>query len=562
MKNKLLAILFVVIIAAMIIQGCGLWGKIAKLREKAGENKAVQEQVAESDNRSDIEETKNDSNVTNAANAANTDNSVDNAEDVKEPATEEKDIFVPDAIEVKNKDFLTAKAGMVRYDDFAVEIPAEWEGLVYIKGTPEGMSFFQKSSYDSEEGSGFVFGFYRADNCVATFAGEEMLKYTPEHMYYLNSPTDVPYAFDVEGIPEEYSMLQNSRDDMCKSLVIDSEEVYSAKDYILPMAEFKEIDRSLAEMFDRNELNTAIREFYARHGDRFKEDYYAERHFSTCVWYEPTKDSVSKADMNDVEKKNLATLEEILKDYEAEHPYPVEIPCGQETSVVLDERVGEVKVNYYVDGDYQKGFTGHLIIDGDKYTLKDFGIRLENPRDDFFYITDIASYDGYKEIAIVDAGNDDNRITYFFTMNSGHIICMNGIPGCPIAVPGSGAYDGFSIDGVVVSCDRAYAIYNEPIMVSYWIDRDSHKLKNNDSEGIIYQINGGSGSHILKKDISVRKNLYSEDPDNEFIVKAGTEIFFIGSDNGYILEIKTKDGETGYYTFTDEVRENVSDYFE
>ena len=48
------------------------------------------------------------------------------------------------------------------YEDMTITFPSSWEGKYLVKDGENGFAIMQKSSYEKEEGWGFLFGFYRS----------------------------------------------------------------------------------------------------------------------------------------------------------------------------------------------------------------------------------------------------------------------------------------------------------------------------------------------------------------------------------------------------------------
>ena len=463
----------------------------------------------------------------------------------------------PEVVVTEGYDEL-AKTGKITFEDFHITVPKEWVGKVYVIGMQDGFGIYQKASRDVDN-SGYIMSFYRSDGPIATYAGERMKKYTPDHMYYVGYPTDVPYDYEDEEITEDYVNLAAKCDDALSSLSIDSDEVYTAEDMILPMAEFKEYDEEVIKYEEADTWQLAINEIYARHGNTF-DNSYLQGYFNRCVWYTPKSTNVSYNDLNDFEKKNIDLLNDLLSDYQKVHPYPKQIMSDDVAHEVLNLSLGdENEISYQVEGDYSTGFNAVLKIDGVDYILGTFDVELESPNADFFFITDISEFDNTREVAIVDEGMDDNAITYFFTLDDHNVYCIGGVYGCPF-IYGSHEKNGFNGYGQINSVSRSNLLTNQPITVPIWYDDSNYKFKDAPAEGLS-DIVPNSLEIKTKKSITLRKDYWDEDSET-FEVPSQTQIFFLGTDTTQNMQVKTKDGKIGILTVTDEMKSKPEEYFD
>lgn len=552
MKEKVLTIVFsvlaVVILGVMVVFGTGIYkgGKNIDADSEKKEIETVYEAQATGDEVS----------------GEGTDASTGDVNTSTEVAKTDDTETLNNELVIKPGDEVEAPAGVVRYDDFTVTLPDEYAKNVIILGGNDGFSLMQKKSYDYDEAMGFMCSFNKADNSIATFAGEKMLKYTPKNMYYINYPTDVPCAFEVEGVMEDYSMLTSFCDEIEASLTIDSDEVYSAQDYVLPMSEFKDVDSNIIEFMDINSLNIALNEIYARHGESYANDPYLNTHFKRCAWYSPSGKKVADEDLNEVETRNVKAINAQIDKYNIDHPYPMGVKLGSTQVVALNDSIGEVAVNYSVSGDANKGYKGRLEIDDDKYTLGDFGIKLNNPVGENYYIVDIDPSDDMREIAIVDETEENSLITYFFAMDQNSIYCMNGIPGCPIPDVAGEGFNGFSEYGMVSSNDMSDLVFKLPIKVNYWLDADTHTLTTNEDLDYVYEIISCPDKYKAVQALSLREAYYDDGMSEMIQIEEGTFVYIVGSNNTNTLEIRTEDGRSGFLTVTEEMKADPSMYFE
>ena len=224
------------------------------------------------------------------------------------------------------------------YEDMTITFPDSWEGKYIVKDGENGFAIMQKSSYEKEEGWGFLFGFYRSGEMVDESTGATQLAYTNDCVYYVQEPTDVTFWYDDETISNEYMEMVKDKEKIIRSLSVAAEGVkYDAREYVLAVSDIKPIPEYYLENYSEHTLWLARNEIYARHGREFTNAYLAN-YFASCSWYTPTvpADAFDESVLSQIEKDNL----EIIKQYEDRaakaKSYPQSCQFGKEYSYDLD----------------------------------------------------------------------------------------------------------------------------------------------------------------------------------------------------------------------------------
>ncbi len=392
---------------------------------------------------------------------------------------------------------LIQTAGIFTYGNMQVEIPTEWINKVYVAGYDSGFNFMDAYSYGVDQ-SGFMFGFFESDNNVMSYAGEIMLAYTPEHVYYMQSPTDVPYLYDVPEAVEAYRQTTSYCSEVMNSLhVLEDGAKYDAGEFIFPMSCYKELDEYCTSDLSTNQIDLAIGEIYARYGVSF-DDYFTKNYFDKFSWYEDKGISKDSVELNDAEKKNVARLQELSKDMQGTFAYPQKYDISETAKAVLNSKYGESTVQISFDGDYGEK-TATIIVDGDTWTSDHFDVIFENPNEDEYFITKLDMYNDSCEIALVDFGNDDWSSTKYFKLDDKkNLRYLGQTQGIPFEGYSAAGYD-FTNYGGVYSYERSEKLGGFRYAVYCWYDDEELRLINNNDDASIYPVIPGPLMEITKE---------------------------------------------------------------
>ena len=216
----------------------------------------------------------------------------------------------------------------INFDEVEVVLPADWAGKCRMVTSSDSVSFYHLASNDMyrQEGSeygGWLFDVsFSTDTSFTDHPNYMEIGKTDEGYYYAAFPTDVQaYLGDTE-IASEYFSLYEDMDWIKDNIFIvyfgDSDEVWTDSDpsdeYIFPQSatEYLELE-DLAGM-DKDQIQMAINEIYARHGRKFVMQEVQE-YFSSLSWYEGT---VEAADfdvsvMNQYEGANINLMVDLMK---------------------------------------------------------------------------------------------------------------------------------------------------------------------------------------------------------------------------------------------------------
>ncbi len=432
------------------------------------------------------------------------------------------------------------------WQEITVTLPAEWDGRYLVLENENGFSFFQKSSYETDEGMGFLCGFYRENGMVPENAGPTQLAYTEDTMYYISEPTDVTFVMENQEIADEYGKMAAYNSRIEKSLKIDKPNVrYDAQEFVLPMSATLTLTSDDLLNLNEDKLSLARNEIFARNGKLFT-DYYLQSYFDSCTWYAGSVNEIEDGVLSKTEEDNIALIKTAEADYKTAHPYPKEFPCQIPVNETLSEAAGSCTINYEVIPEDE----GVLTINGNSFRLSDFNIVLEIPETEVFYITDISPYFDGLEIAIVDSGNNDNSVTHFFTYTdtlhylgevTGHLFSKDG------------RRDGFADESCVWGTARTDLLETAQIYRSWWYNYDGQTLE---EQGV-----GNLGTmlpeeaHELYVDLPV---YYDMDESAETVViPAQKEVFFMATDGQEWILVKGKDGTEGFVHVNDGIITNV-----
>ena len=448
------------------------------------------------------------------------------------------------------------------YWDMKITIPSEYAGRVYALGGEYGLCIHQKASYDYEEGMGFLFAFLKYENNVPNYANEYMKAYTPDMVYYVDEPSDVPFVFDDEDISDDYIELADIKDEVIDSLVINEENVrYDAEEFVMPMTSYKVLEDDTF-MYENLSLLIEMRdEIFARHGKVF-DDYHIQCKYEALSWYEASDKKIGYDDLNDVEKENVDKLSDrISEDLENRH-FPAAVGMGNEYTAEMTEGEGEVTVSVSIDDTPGEPYDGVISVNGKEYKLSDLGVEPENPYMDEYFISNLRDYADDKEIFIIDQGMDDNAVTFFFRVTkeaqNGAVDCIGMIYGSPVEETAAAAIDGFSGYYDVVGTKRSSLIPNVSYYINYFYNTTEGKLQSYDAYPYYYMV--PDKPFTMKKDMTVYTDVYKSAPAT---LKAGTQIYLVGTDDSQWIVYKTKESPKKRYIYVDEdMAGNLYNYME
>ena len=439
------------------------------------------------------------------------------------------------------------------YEDMTITIPSVWEDKYIIKEGEDGFALIQKSSYEKEEGWGYLFGFYKSGEMVDESCGATQLAYTDEYMYYVQEPTDVAFWYEDEAIAAEYTEMYTQKEAIVASLTIDADNVrYDAHEYMLAMSDIKEIPQYYLENMSTNQLWIARNEMFARHGRKF-DNAYLSNYFESCSWYNGTvapKD-FDESVLSQVEKKNL----EIIKSYEnaraGERNYPQSCQFGKEYSYDLDGdgTKESFEINYREDEEISM-YHVSMVMDGDMVMeLSSEEVYYCYPNTDEYYITDISPYFEGLEIAVMDYGMSDDLVTHFYIYDD-ELKYIGTVGGFPFKKYMN--IDGFAWEGCVRGTIRSDLIHTCLSYVNWFYDYKEKKLKLPESSMNQMVPTGG---YELTEDIEVFTSQNVASPKK--VLKA-QKIFFLETDGAEWIKIKGKDGNEGYLHVTGRMIDGVS----
>lgn len=538
MKKRLISLSAILMAMVLLLSGCGIVKKVIQGRtgatlEATSEPAPTLMPASEPTPASEMEDT--------------------------EPEASESD-FYEGATMLQNGELLVAKEGKYAYYDFCFTVPKEWDQRVLIKVADDGVILYQRASYDSYEGMGFLFSMNRAKEQPAFYTGGGIHAYTNDYFYYYYEPSDVPYVYEDADISEDYSEVISYAREVFESWKIDSPDArYDADEFMFPLSSVKLVSEELLEYMNIEELTRATNEIYARHGQIF-DDYYVNNYFLSCSWYEGTvSDPIAFDDLNEIEQQNIAAFEYAMENNSESLFIPIRYDIDQTADVDMcgDGVNHSVLVN--LEGAPGEGYKYILTIDGTDYSTEDFGIEIENA-DEGFYITQIQPYGERKEIAVLDYGMDDYRITHFFYMNDdGQFGYIGEVMGNPFDGP-EGIYDGFVRSGSVKETTRSYMLGTHNVYQYRWYDYTEYKFDEPGMYGMYYY--WPEPPYELLKDIKVSYDALSY-ADSSFVMKAGERVAFIWTDNESIVYLKSVDtGKKGYLEVDSRMEADFRLYFE
>ena len=447
---------------------------------------------------------------------------------------------------------VTESVEVFTYEDMSITLPAEWAGKYLIKDGENGFAIMQKSSYEKEEGWGFLFGFYRASEMVDESTGATQLAYTNDCVYYIQEPTDVTFWYEDGSIADEYTQMCKDKEEIIRSLSIDAEGVcYDAREYVLPVSDRMEIPEYYLENFSEHTLWLARNEIYARHGREFT-NAYLSNYFASCSWYEPMTSAELFDDsvLSETEKNNLEKIKAQEEKVAKAKTYPQSCRFGKEYSYDLDGdgNAESIELNYSEDVE-NSIYNVTMIMGGDMVMeLSSDEVYYFYPNTEEYYITDISPHFEGLEIAVMDYGMSDDLVTHFYSFDGElhYLGCVGGFPFKEYM-----GRDGFMWDGGVIGTIRTDLLHT---CFSYAYSFYDYKAKKLDmTQDQIFEM-VPTGEHELSKDIPVH---IERDPESKTITMKAQPIFFLATDGLEWIKIKGKDGTEGYIFITDAMIDGV-----
>lgn len=451
-----------------------------------------------------------------------------------------------------------SKEGQYVWQEITITLPEEWEGSYVISEGEDGFAIYQKASYNEENGSGYICGFERTREYLNYGWGESLLAYTDEGvLYYFMQPTDVSCDSDDEDILGEYGEMCRESVQVKASAKIDVSGIHTdADEYVLPLSSILKLDQNNLMNLSDNSLWIARNEIYARHGRQFVNEY-LNAYFYRCTWYEGTTpaEQFDENCLSPLEKENLQLLTEAEQEYKALHPYPKEYKMDAVASEDLngDGQADDISCHLMQTKEGEHQFI--IAINGVPYdTAPD--VEWIDSLADVFYVTDILEYDNVLEIALLDNGPSEDPVTYFFRYEDG-LTYIGQVSGFPFATQ-NGRMNGFNGVGGITGRVRTDLLGTMYLDGHWWFD----------GRFITYQDMGWSQAypsdgHVSLIDLPVHQQM---DEDSEVVViKARTEVFFLGSDLKEWMQVKGRDGTQGYIRVKDgkvmELDKPVDDVF-
>lgn len=483
-----------------------------------------------------------------------TNGSADEAETVSGPAAEET---VTGEIKEGSKDgsvegyeIKEPEEKQYTWQEITVTLPDDWVGQCVMEENEAGFSIYQKASYEKDDASGYVCGFFRTQEPVEYDYGKMIIAYTEDGtLYYMVQPTDVSCDTEDEEITGEYIRMCQQASQLKASLQIAASGIHgNADEYMLSTSSILPLDPAMLTGLSDNTLWIARNEIYARHGRQFANEY-LQQYFNRCTWYEgeiPPQE-FQESVLNQTEKDNLQLLAAAEEEYDRQHPYPKAFQVSETASEDLNGDGAADKISYQVTEQENGEILCTLTVNGDTYIANELSdpateTRMTNPVADRFYITDILENDGVLEIAVPDEGPSEDPVTYFYQYD-GTLYCIGQVPGFPFAEM-SGGLNGFNGYGGITGYSRTDLIETAYLQDYRWYDGGRII-----DPGLGWYDFLPSSGHILYEDLPVYCEW--EETSATTVIPAQKEVFFLGTDREKWILVKGKDGSQGYLLVED-----------
>lgn len=433
-----------------------------------------------------------------------------------------------------DKNVEAGTAGEHTYGDISITFPEDWEGRFYVIQGEDYFSVHQKASYDMMEDMGFLFSISVDEEPCYDYPSGGIFAYTEEKAYVVHYPTDVTFFWDIPESAEEYGEMSADIKEILYSVKIQAEDVqYNADEFILPMSEYYMLTENDVINLSEMQLYFARNEIYARHGYHF-EDIFLQACFERCSWYEDRGNAYSEADLTEIDLANIETIRAMEEKKATE--YPMEFNVGEEYTVDLDHDNTEETIRYDITwGEYDA--TGVLTINGEAYTLADFGINQWYPEEEHFYVTNIAPYSLGVEIAIADYGPSEDLVTFFFTYD-GELHYLGSVNGHPMEQLNH--FNGFEAN-VVIGRVRSDLLGTTYGYGSWWYNGETTELAFQET-GIYAQ--EPWYSHELLVDLPVYLSNNTESAT--VVMEAGQTVYQMYTDGKEWVQIRDENGVEGW----------------
>lgn len=446
---------------------------------------------------------------------------------------------------MEESEFKVLKEKQYTWLEYTITLPDDWIGRCVIEENEVGFSIYQKASYEKDDSTGYICGFFRTQEPVEYDHGKVIIAYTKAGtLYYMVQPTDVPCDTDDEKITGEYIRMCQQVPQLRTSLQIAASGLHDyAEEYMLSTSSILPLDPAILAGMSDNSLWIARNEIYARHGRQFTNEY-LQQYFNQHTWYEGTipPQEFQESLLNQTERDNLQLLMTAEKEYDILHPYPKMYQASKTVSEDLNGDGKMDKISYQVMEQEHGELLCTLTVNDNTYIVNELSdpmsdTGMTNPLADCFYITDILESDGILEIAVPDEGPSEDPITYFFQYD-GTLSCIGQVPGFPFADL-NGGLNGFDGYGGIAGCSRIDLIETAYLQDRRWYDGSR-----------IIDLGLGwcdflpSSSHTLYEDLPVYLELEETSPT--IVIPAQEEVFFLGTDRERWIRIKGKNGSEGY----------------
>lgn len=437
------------------------------------------------------------------------------------------------------------EGGQYVFQEMTITLPEDWIGRCVMEESEVGFSIYQKASYEKDDGTGYICGFFRTEEPVEYDHGKTVVAYTEDGtLYYMAEPTDVACDTEDEKIAGEYIRMCQQATLLKSSLQISAPGAHChADECMLPTSSILPLEETELAGLSDNFLWIAKNEIFARHGRLFDNEY-LQQYFNRCTWYrgETAPEEFRESVLNQTEKENLRLLTAALEEYGRQHPYPKRYQASETAAEDLDGDGRAEEISYQVMEQENGEVLCVLTVNGDTFMAGGISddvtdMKMMNPTFDCFYITDILEDDDKLEIAVLDEGPSDDPVTYFFRYDGG-LYCIGAVPGFPFAVPGGGV-NGFDGYGGVTGYSQIDLI-ETAFVQEYW---RFDGIRITEAAMGSYDLLPSFG-HVLYEDLPV----YCEQDETSAgtVIPAQEEVFFLATDRERWILVKGKDGSRGY----------------
>lgn len=426
------------------------------------------------------------------------------------------------------------------FDVLTFTIPKSWYGLYYQDQQDDYIGFYQKASFDIEEGMGFIFGFDISQEIKTEYPGYRLVAYSDDYFYYVVTPTDVPYYLEDQEIADQYCDMAVSIDSIIYSLEIDDVNVCKrADDFIIPHSDKIRIPDYYCENLDKNQLWIARNELFARHGMSFENEY-LRNYFTRKPWYTNENKKVTESDFNEIEKENLKIIQEAEAKY-TKSEYPKKLSFNKEYKEDLDADGTKetLKVTAKQDPQYDSMYDVSIWINGKEHTMDDMNVGIDTLETGEYYLTQIRPYFGELQIVLLDWGPSYDLVSHYFDYEDDTLYYLDCLEG--FTFKEYMGLDPFYCEDYVVTLNRLDLLTYTHYYGQVWYDRDAHRF-----EEINYNQREieGAEEHIALKDIQAYANEITLD---YVTIPAGETVYFVSENPATCrVKIRTKSGLEGY----------------